>query len=193
MVTGNIKLTIYALDPAEVKVKLAPFHVTYDGLDIPPHSEARFWSDCELDSHFMSNTGNPFTGKVYYVLPHTHALGSRFFLEISGGPNDGQSLIDVRGFNGEARGRRYDPPIDLAGAKGLRFGCEFKNPRDDSVKWGFGDQRMCEALGFAEMPLAFESRVDKAVQGENDGEVLTFTSDCSTIAFPWSQDKPGGK
>src|SRR5205807_9881722 len=41
-------------------------------------------------------------------------------------------------------------PIYLAGADGLRFGCEFENPRDASVHWGFGDQEMCEYLGFAE-------------------------------------------
>ena len=191
-VTGHVKMTLYALDPADVQVKLAPFHVSYDGLDIPPHATSRFFGQCELDSKFQGITKAPMASKIYYVLPHTHAMGSRFFLSIDGGPSDGQSIIDVHGFNGEARGRRYDPPIDLGGATGLSFGCEFTNQRDVSVGWGFGDQEMCEALGFAEADVAFESRVSEAVPAGADGTTQTFTGACETIAFSWSQEKPGG-
>ncbi len=96
-------------------------------------------------------------------------------------------LIDVRGFNGEARGRQYIPPIDLTGATGLRFGCEFENPRDDEVNWGFGDQEMCEALGFMESPLAFESRINEAVPSGSDGDIALYTGACSTLAFAWNK------
>ena len=191
-VTGNVKLTIYAIPPEEVSVKLTPFHVTYDELAIPPHATSRFSGVCELDSQFQNVTGTPFAPKIHYVLPHTHALGTRFFLEVSGGPNDGQSIIDVRGFNGEARGRQYIPPLDLAGATGLRFGCEFENPRDDEVNWGFGDQEMCEALGFAESPVVFESRIYEANPDGADGEIQLFTGPCSTLALPWDPNLPGG-
>jgi hypothetical protein len=180
-VTGNMKLTIYTLDAADVTVKLTPFHVDYRGLDMPAHSTSRFWGECDLQQFYP----NGFDAQVYYVLPHTHALGTRFFLEVMGGPSDGQSLIDVRGFNGEARGRRYDPPVDLQGATGLRFGCEFDNPRDESVQWGFGDQEMCEALGFAASPMVFESRIKEAIAGPPDGDILTFTGSCETLALPW--------
>ena len=44
-ITGHIKMTLYAIDPADVTVKLAPFHVSYDGLDIPPHATSRFSGD----------------------------------------------------------------------------------------------------------------------------------------------------
>ena len=183
-ITGQAKLSIYALDKSNVSVRLEPFHVTYDGLDIPAHSRARFSGSCDLSEPFKTAGGGAVAGDIYYVLPHTHALGRRFFLEIFGGPNDGQSLMDIRGFNGEARGRRYDPPISLDGAKGLRFGCEFDNPTDKNVKWGFGDQEMCEALGFARSAIAFESRIDSANPTGKDGELLTFTGDCSTFAIP---------
>ena len=120
---------------------------------------------------------------LYYALPHTHALGSRFFFEVVGGPDDGRSLLDVEGFNSEARGRLYDPPLDLTGATGLRFGCEFDNPRNASVGWGFGDQEMCEMLGFAEMDIFFESRVDEANAAGTDGDTRLFTGPCSTLAI----------
>ncbi len=52
----------------------------------------------------------------------THALRSSFFLELAGGKNDAVSVIDVAGFNSEARGRAYAPPVDVSGATGLRWG-----------------------------------------------------------------------
>lgn len=191
-ITGHAKLTVYAMELADVEVKLTPFHMTYEGLDIPPHATSRFTGECNLDTQFAAVSGKIFDMKLYYALPHTHALGTRFFFELMGGPNDGQSLIDVSGFNGEARGRAYDPPIDLKGGVGLRFGCEFTNPRPESVGWGFGDQEMCEMLGFAESKVGFESSVGSADPGGTDGDTQLFTGPCDTLAFEWTNDKPGG-
>jgi hypothetical protein len=191
-VTGHSTLTIYTLPVEEVKVKLAPFHMTYDGLDIPAHAESRFTGDCNLDSKFHDVDGSNFNLKLYYALPHTHAMATRFFFEISGGPRDGEPLIDVGAFNGEARGRAYDVPVDLTGAKGLRFGCEYTNPRSENVKWGFGDQEMCEMLGFADSKIAFESTVATADPAGTDGARQLFTGACSTLAFTWDNNKMGG-
>jgi hypothetical protein len=191
-VTGHARLNVYSVPAEEVVVKLAPFHLTYDGLDIPPHSTSRFIGECALGESFDNAADVPFELSVYYALPHTHALGTRFFFEVLGGPDDGKSIIDVADFNSEARGRAYDPPVPVVGAQGLRFGCEFVNPRDESVGWGFGDQEMCEMLGFADSRVVFESVVDEAVAVGQDGETLLFTGPCATLAVPWSHDKPGG-
>ena len=184
-ILGHAEMTLYTIEAPAVRVTLAPFHMTYQGLDIPAMATSRFTGECALDDQFQRALGTPMTMTLYYVLPHTHALGSRFFFEVLGGPDDGKRLIDVEGFNSEARGRLYDPPLDLAGATGLRFGCEFENPRDVNVGWGFGDQEMCEMLGFAEMDLVFESRVDDAVARGTDGTTQLFTGGCSTFAIPW--------
>ena len=109
------------------------------------------------------------------------------FVEATGGAVDGVSMIDVRGFNGEARGKQFDPPLDLSGATGLRFGCEFHNPTTETVNWGFDDQEMCEALGFAKSPIAFESKIGEAnPDGEEDG-IQKFEGPCVTVAFPWDK------
>jgi hypothetical protein len=191
-ITGHIRLRIFTMPGTDVTVKLAPFHLSYDKLAIPPRSKARFSGTCELESQYKNAGAASFNAKVYWVLPHTHALGSRFFLEVVGGPNDGTSLIDVAGFNGEARGKTFYPPVDVSGASGLRFGCEFNNPRDKEVVWGFGDQEMCECLGFAESPLGFESRISTLNGDGNEGDLQRFTGDCGTVAFPWDQSKRGG-
>jgi hypothetical protein len=133
-------------------VKLAPFHLSYDELTIPPQSDSRFSGGCADIAGEFTQLGETFAMQLYYLLPHTHALGTRMFVEVLGGPNDGDTLVDVTGFNGEARGLAFDPPIALDGAQGLRFGCEFHNPRNEMVVWGFDDQEMCETLGFAASP-----------------------------------------
>jgi len=188
-VSGHLSLTLYSLALADVKVKLAPFHLTYDGLDIPPHATSRFTGDCSLAEKFPNGKLDM---KVYYALPHTHALATRFFLDVLGGPDDKKSLIEVDGFTKEAHGLAYDPPIDLSPADGLSFGCQYENPRSDAVQWGFGDQEMCEVLGFADSATAFESRVPDATAAGADGDVQLFTGSCGTLAFAWDFNKPGG-
>jgi len=182
-VMGAATLTVYAIPAEDVTVKLAPFHVDYHELAIQPLSTSRFTGECDLRSAYG---GGPLDFDIYYVLPHTHALGVRMFVEGFGGEMDGKEIIDVTGFNGEARGRAYDPPLDMSGAHGLRFGCEFDNPRNEEVNWGFDDQEMCEALGFAASPVAFESTVSEAVAGEMDGTTHTFSGACNTVSFSWA-------
>lgn len=185
-VKGNMTIKLYAIDKSEVKTVLTPFHVTYHGLDIPAQSNSRFTGECDLSDAFQANKGLT-DMKVYYMLPHTHALGTRMFVEMMGGDKEGVSLVDVLGFNGEARGIQHDPPLDVSGATGLRFGCEFHNPRAENVGWGFDDQEMCEALGFAEMPIAFESTVNEALSDGKEGEIIKFKGSCETASFPWDK------
>lgn len=191
-VTGSMTFRIFTIDASEVTTKLTPFHVSYEALEIPPRATSRFTGECDYEETWQNMAESSFNPQLYYVLPHTHALGTRFFLELMGGSRDGETIIDVSGFNGEARGRAYWNPLDFSGATGLRFGCEFTNPRDETVRWGFGDQEMCEALGFFASPLAFETFVIEANEDGKDGEVFKFTGPCETQAFPWSQEKEGG-
>lgn len=188
-ITGHAKMSIYSIPKEEVHVKLAPFHMTYEELAIPPHQTSRFTGDCDVGQYFPSQK---LKMKVYYVLPHTHALGTRLFFNASDGSSPATPIIDVRGFNGEARGVYYDPPIDITGKNLLSFGCEFTNPRDETVHWGFGDQEMCEFLGFAEATTAFETRVSVVDPAGSDGSTPLFTGPCDTVAFYWDNAKPGG-
>ncbi len=183
-ITGHLSLTLYAIPEADVTVKLAPFHVDYHGLQIPPKATSRFSGACELQSSFEAQ-GQPFELDVYYLLPHTHELGSRMFVEVYGGPDDNKTLIDVRGNIGEPRGRSFDPPVEVRGATGLRFGCEFQNPRDETIGWGFDDQEMCEALGFAKSPVIFETRIATAESSGAEGDTQLFTGPCDTLAVEW--------
>jgi len=190
-VTGHAKLTLYAIPKDEVAVKLAPFHFTYHGLNIPPHADSRFHSKCELESKFAASDV-PFKLDIYFILPHYHALGKSVFLDVVGGKKDGERIFEVGAYDAEAHGRNYDPPFEVHDATGLGFGCDFTNPRDEYVKYGLGDQEMCEMLGFADSGAAWESTINVAEPDGSDGETQVFTGPCNTLAFKWSQDKPGG-
>ncbi len=187
---GSTTFTIYSLKKDEVTVKLAPFHLVYEGLNIPPQSDSRFTGQCDnLDTKFGANG---FKMNIYFILPHYHALGKSLFVDIIGGKNDGERIFEIGAFDGEAHGRNYDPPYAITDAKGLAYGCDFTNPRDEYITYGLGDQEMCELLGFAESDYAFESASHEANSAGKDGATQLFTSPCDTLAFKWAQDKPGG-
>ena len=132
-ITGHATLTLHSLALADVKVKLVPFHLDYRGLDIPPHATSRFTGECEMDTQFP---GGALALKVYYILPHTHAMAQRFFVSVLGGPADGTTLLETKGFDSGPHGRAFDPPFDMNGAQGFRFGCQYESQRDTKVKWG---------------------------------------------------------
>ncbi len=180
-VTGHVTLSLYTLPRAEVVTPLTPFHITYQDLALPPRSRSRYEASCEIASGYQANEGSPHHMRLFYSLPHTHALGTRVFLSAVGGPRDGEVLLDVMGTPGEARGIAYAEPIDLTGVTSLHFGCEFENPRAEVVHWGFQDQEMCEMLGFIESPLAFESRIEATDTMGMDGTTPTFSGPCSTL------------
>ncbi|HRI68164.1 MAG TPA: hypothetical protein PK156_28235 [Polyangium sp.] len=189
--TGSVKISLYGIPKEEVAHKLVPFHLDYLGLAIPPHAKSRFVGECVLTDKFAA-AGEVFNPQVYFILPHTHAMAAGFFLEILGGPRDGEKIIQLPAYDGEAHGRVYSKPIDMTGADGYRFGCEYHNERDSTVKWGFGDQEMCELLGFAEANVAFESNITAAEEVGLDGDVRIFSAPCTTLAFAWDHNKPGG-
>ena len=191
-IKGSLTLTLYGIPKAEVAHKLGPFHMVCTGLAIPPHAKSRFYGECAVANNYLGAAGKPFDQKLYYVLPHTHSMATRFFMQILGGPRDGESLIDLGGYNGEAHGKLFETPIDMTGAEGYRFGCEYESSRDDVVHYGLGDQEMCELLAFAEGNAAFESNVTVAEPRGMEGDMQLFSAGCSTIAFLYDFEKAGG-
>ncbi len=185
MVTTSLEMNIYTVPKAEVTVPLAPFRLTYSDLAIAPQAETRFTGECDFDEQHQMALGTPLAMDLYWVLPHFHELGSLFRLEVFGGPNDGQEIFQVEGFNAEARGRGFNPPIDMSGANGFRFTCGFTNPRSAEVGWGIGDQEMCVMLGFARSDLLYDANVEADSQqtGTTEG-AGQFSGPCRMLAVP---------
>ncbi|MGB1015437.1 MAG: hypothetical protein ACPG4T_14975, partial [Nannocystaceae bacterium] len=140
---------------------------------------------CDFHLHYESLTDSPFDIKLYYALPHYHYLGNHFSLEILGGPNDGQNLFELDGFNADANGKVFDPPIDLTGADGFKFTCGYNNWTNENVGWGIDDQEMCVMLGLADSQTMLDASVSS---GSNvvgvDGGVVMNEGPCGIVAAP---------
>ena len=179
----ELRMSLEIIHPSEVNVVAAPFRLTYFDLQIPSFTEARFTANCNLAGAYETAAARPIDLKLYYVLPHYHYLGNYFDLTISGGPQDGESVFRLDGFNADASGRPYPDPIDLTGAEGFSFTCGFNNWTDQQVGWGIGDQEMCVMLGLADSRVIMDgSAYDNQVVG-TDGEILLNESSCDVLGL----------
>jgi hypothetical protein len=191
-VTGHYHLAVYDIPAAQVKTRLVPIHEQNLGLAIPPHAQSRFVGACTPGDDYHSQTNMDWDLELFYVLPHTHSMAKKFFIDVAGGALDGQRLVELGPYDGEAHGRSFDPPVSLKGAHGLTYGCEYDSDRDAVVKWGFGDQEMCEFLGYAQSTKAYESTVNVAMPTGTDGTRQVWGGYCESVVFDWDFNKPGG-
>ena len=182
---SELRMALGLVHPRTVEVVVAPFRLTYSDLHIPAGKRSRFSSTCTFDQAYQNAVGTPLDIKLYHVLPHFHYLGDSFSVDVVGGPDDGRNLYTLNGFNADANGHVFDPPIDLAGAHGLRFFCGYDNWRDKDIGWGIGDQEMCVMLGLADSRAIMDMSVPSGSQvvGE-DGEVLLNEGPCNVLALP---------
>jgi hypothetical protein len=165
-VTGQTRIELFTVPAAATLV--TPALLTYEGLALPPRETSRFSGTCAL----------PIT-RVHYLLPNARGLATRVFARIVGGPLDGTTLLETAGpIPGASRGVTVAPPVDLSTASGVRFGCEYQNPRDETVHWGFGDQEMCEILAFVEAPAVATGTVQTAEPAGTEGAMQLFTGPC---------------
>jgi hypothetical protein len=188
-----MRMRIFGIEPADVTVKLQPFRLGYHELTIPPHSKSRFVGQCEIASKYEGTVGRPLDMKLYYLLPHTHALGYNVTVQVVGGPHDGDVILSTVTNNFEANGKAFDPPYDLTGATGFRYWCAYDNPRDVQVGWGIGDQEMCEVLGYADSGMLFDAwtalktpgqlvaNVEETFGGHVPADAPAYTADCQVL------------
>jgi hypothetical protein len=182
---AKARMTLGLTHPREVDTVLTPFRLTYFPLDIPPESEARFTGECNFADPYEAQSGEDYAPNLYYVLPHYHGLGNYFGLELFGGERDGEQVFELEGFNAEANGQTFDPPLNLADSKGFRFTCGYDNPRDESVGWGVGSQEMCVMLGFTDADLMVDAPVEGQNQVIREEEGIVYnTGQCNVQPYP---------
>lgn len=182
----GLRMRIDLLHPRDVEKVVTPFRLGYYDLNIQPDGETRVESECDLATAYEDFTGGPLDMKLHWVLPHYHELGNYFRLDVIGGPQDGETLFELEGFNAEANGQPFAPPVDLTGATGLRFSCGWNNPRDETVGWGLGDQEMCVMLGLVEGAALFDAAVtsgDAETGTDPDGRNMR-SGPCTVTMLP---------
>ena len=131
-VTAKLLLT----DASKVKIRLRIGGGLLGLLALPPLSRSRFYSECTF--------AEPPAFKGYFFVPHYHRLGTGMWLELAGGPRDGEVVWSNTGPIGEAAGSRFPAPVDFEGATGFRFGCVYDNTTADTVVGGApAENEMC--------------------------------------------------
>ncbi|MBA3547149.1 MAG: hypothetical protein H0T76_11745 [Nannocystis sp.] len=182
---SELRMALELVHPRTVEVVVAPFRFSYFDLNIPANQRSGFTSSCSFDADYANAVGGVLDIKLYYVLPHFHYLGDAFSVDVIGGPEDGRNLYTLNGFDADANGRAFDPPVELAGATGLRFYCGFDNWRDKAIGWGIGDQEMCVMLGLADSRAIMDLSVQSGSQVVGvDGDVTLNEGPCTVFALP---------
>jgi hypothetical protein len=188
-VVTEMRVSLDIIHPRDVSVIAAPFRLSYQDLDIPAFSEARFSGDCDLAPLYEDQAGKPLDLKLYYVTPHFHYLGNFFDLSIIGGPRDGENIFRMEGFDGGSNGQAFDPPIDLTGGNGFRFTCGYDNWRDRTIGWGVGDQEMCVMLGLADSAMLMDAGVQNGDLVGMDGEIFLNEGTCNSLGLPKNESQ----
>jgi hypothetical protein len=183
----NLWLSLDIIHPRDVEVVVTPMRLSYLDLEIPAMARSRHSSSCNFKSYYEAYTGVDYPLKLHYVVPHYHSLGDYFDLRMLGGPDDGEALYQLEGFNADANGRTFDPPLDITNGDGLSFTCGYDNFRSESVGWGIGDQEMCVMLLLVESELLMDGSVISGSQvvGVED-EVQMYEAGCLIIGYPKS-------
>ncbi len=182
---SELRMGFDLVHPADVDVVVSPFRLNYVDLDIPAKKKSSNQATCSFAAPYEDFSGHPLDLKLYYGLPHYHYLGDHFFVDIVGGDRDGERIFELSGFNADANGQVYDPPIDMSGAEGFRFGCGYNNWTDDDVSYGVGDQEMCTFLGFADAHALLDGVVSggtKAVDIVDDRVIME--GPCGILTVP---------
>jgi hypothetical protein len=186
-VDTRLGLTLTAIPYAEVTTRLHGLSFQNRSLALPPRARSRFSTGCDLAAKYDTITGHPIDFKIYYVLPHYHALGEGLTLTATGGPADGQVIFQSDSPVGEPGGGPVEPPYDMTGVGGLRMTCAFANPRDQVVHWGIGDQEMCVLLAFTDAPVVIAGGVqplDASVAlGQDEDGVFEHDAPCEPFLF----------
>lgn len=180
-------LRFHTIPASSVARPLVPFWLRYLGLKLPPLASSRFFGDADLAA-----ASSPLQFSVHYVLPFAQQRATRTFLEATAEGSPPQVVLDAAMSPGAPTGKTFDPPANLSAAKAVRFGCEYLNPQTDTIQWGYGDQEKCDFFGFAESKTFFLAQVNDANPTSDDAPFKVYTGDCSVIASPWDQAKPGG-
>jgi len=160
----SVSLTLRARTiPREaVRTRLSPFYLEYNPLEIAPRSRSRFEVECPLDERARMLTGAPLSMRFFYGLAHYHELGAGMRVDVLGGVADGRVLYDSEALSGDSWATTMEPAVDVSGARSIRLTCTFDNPRNQTVRYGIGDQEMCIWFGFTDSPWQWAGRAPRA-------------------------------
>ena len=185
-IAPTIQLTEVA--QAEVKTVLSAISFEDQALGLPAHRQSRFTVDCDLAPLHQERFQRDPDFKLYYGLAHYHGLGTGLTLEAVKPDGTATTVFTTSHRIGDTLGGPIAPSFDMTGYTRLRLSCDYTNPRDAVVGWGFGDQEMCVFLAFSDSAAnwgggAFTDDAPGDPTILPDG-VMRYSHACDVFALP---------
>jgi hypothetical protein len=177
----GVSMSLATAKEEDVTIRLRPMSFTFERLAIPPQQNSRFEAECDMEEQ-----GGPLDDlSLYYALPHYHSFAKGMNIELLGGERDGDTVHQVESGIGEPLGATLSPPLTMAGARGIRFSCDYDNGTDRTIGYGnSGDDEMCIFLAFTDSERSWAGGV---IKGEPelsgmDGDRAVYTGDCAVLS-----------
>lgn len=166
-IESAITFRIGTIPEEEVETLLQPLAMDNRALELPPRVDTELTMACDF-AGTLGTEGAIEGVRIFYVLPHYHALAHGMRVTIHGGEHDGEIVFESTGGVGNVLGGPIDPPLDLTGALGLRMTCTYTNSTSETITWGeSAANEMCTMLAYVE--------ADRALGGSSIGDVERTT------------------
>jgi hypothetical protein len=188
---SGLWVSLAPIHPADVTAVVGPLAMEYRDIELPANQVSRLSTECDFAAaHEFATGGAPLSLKLHYLLPHYHYLGNYFDVTVVGGELDGESVYRLDGFNADANGRTFDPPLDLPGATGLKMTCGYDNWTSEDVAWGYDEGEMCVLMALVESDTGMVGSVqlDSQIVGVQD-DIHMYEGPCLAFAIAKNEDQ----
>ena len=124
---GEGYLNLYTTPAATVKHEALPIFLVNDELHLPAQTKTTIVKTFTVPENETWN--------VFALTSHTHKLGEKFVIKLSGGTRDGEVVFTSTDWS-HPEFKKFAQPIVLKGGEGLTMEVVFNNTSNQTVTWG---------------------------------------------------------
>ena len=148
----SIDFEIHSRRAEDVETILSAVAIDVRRIEIPARSETFVESTCDFERVFGRIVGRSLADdpwRIYYVMPHYHALGRRLIFETVDAEGRATTQVEL-----DEAGVSFDSPLLVEGSSRIRVRCEYENLGRDPVAWGFeAADEMCTLLAYTDLSV----------------------------------------
>lgn len=184
-ITVNPTIALTPIPEEAVTTTLAGISFQNQAIALPPNKQSRFTVECDLAPRHNELFGKDPDFRIYYALAHYHELGIGLTIDAVKPDGTATNVFTTQTQVGDTLGGPVSPPFSMAGYTKLRMACEYFNPRQDTVRWGVGDQEMCVFLAFSDSSYNWGGGVNNVEEPGSPVEVgnaMHYTNPCNVYA-----------
>jgi hypothetical protein len=128
-ITGEVNVNLHTVPQAEVKNVVRAFYLGNQSLELPPNQRTTATKTFTMAKKTF----------VVALTSHTHQLGEKFVIKISGGARDGEIVYTNNDWHHPPM-VTFNPPIALNPGEGLTSAITYRNTSSTTVRFGLTSQ-----------------------------------------------------